>query len=70
MQTTITINDKLLEEAIKLANTDNQSQLIEMALSEFIKNHAPTTKHDVRDLVGKVNIDPDYDYKKLRIGEL
>jgi uncharacterized protein HemY len=70
MQTTITINDKLLEEAIKLANTDNQSQLIEMALSEFIKNHAPTTKHDVRDLVGKVSIDPDYDYKKLRIGEL
>lgn len=70
MQTTLEINDQLIAEAAKLANTDNQSQVIEMALSEFIKNHAPTIKHDVRDLVGKVSIDPDYDYKKLRIGEL
>jgi len=39
MQATLNIDDKLFEEAAKLAATENQSQLIEIALSEFIKNH-------------------------------
>ena len=69
MQTTIEINDQLIKEAAKLANTENQSQLIEIALSEFIKNHQQPKKLDVRDLVGKVTIDPNYDYKKMRTGE-
>ena len=41
MQTTITIDDNLIEEAAKLANTQNKSLLIELALSEFIKHHQP-----------------------------
>ena len=69
MQTTIEINDQLINEAARLANIENQSQLIEIALSEFIKNHRQPKKLDVRDLVGKVNIDPNYDYKKMRTGE-
>ena len=39
MQATLNIDDKLFQEAVKLAATENQSQLIEIALSEFIKNH-------------------------------
>ena len=70
MQAKLNIDDKLYEEAAKLAATDNQSQLIEIALSEFIKNHQQAQKRDVRDLVGKVSIDPDYDYKKMRTDEL
>lgn len=70
MQTTVNIDDKLIEEAAKLANTQNQSQLIELALREFIEHHQPSKKPDIRDLGGKVSIDPDYDYKKLRTGEL
>jgi Arc/MetJ family transcription regulator len=70
MQTTITIDDNLIEEAAKLANIQNQSQLIELALSEFIKRRQQPQKYDVRDLVGKVSIDPDYDYKKMRTDEL
>ena len=69
MQTTITIDDQLLAEAAKLANIDNQSQVIELALNEFIHRRQLPKKHDIRDLVGKVSIDPDYDYKKMRIGE-
>jgi hypothetical protein len=68
MQATLNIDDKLFEEAAKIAATENQSQLIEIALSEFIKNHQQAQKRDVRDLVGKVEIAPDYDYKKLRTG--
>ena len=69
MQTLINIDDKLLAEAAQLVVTQNQTQLIEIALLEFIKNHQSTLKRDVRDLVGKVNIAPDYDYKKLRTSE-
>lgn len=35
MQTTLNIDDKLFEEAAKLAATDNQSQLIEIALRVY-----------------------------------
>ena len=43
--------------------------LVEMALTEFVENHRETKKRDIRELVGKVEISPEYDYKKLRIGE-
>ena len=69
MQTLINIDDKLLAEAAQLVATQNQSQLIEIALLEFIKNHQSTLKRDVRELVGKVNLAPDYDYKKLHTSE-
>lgn len=70
MQTTVNIDDKLIEEATKLADTKDQSQLIELALREFIDHHRRPQKRDIRDLVGKISIDPDYDYKKMRTGEL
>ncbi len=66
MQTLINIDDKLLAESAQFVTTQNQSQLIEIALLEFIKSHQSTPKRDVRDLVGKVNLAPNYDYKKLR----
>lgn len=69
MQATLSIDDRLFEAAAKLAATDDQNKLIEIVLNEFIKNHQQTQKRDVRDLVGKVEIAPDYDYKKLRTGE-
>ncbi len=68
MQTILTINDQLFEDAAKIVSIKNPNLLIEIALKEFIKNHQPQQKRDIRELVGKVEIDPDYDYKKLRIG--
>jgi hypothetical protein len=69
MQTILTINDQLFEDAANIVSIKNPNLLIEIALKEFIKNHQPQQKRDIRELVGKVEIDPDYDYKKLRIGE-
>lgn len=69
MQTMIDINDQLITQAAKLAKIDNQNQVIEIALSEYIQHHQPAKKRDVHDLVGKINIDPNYDYKKMRIGK-
>jgi len=67
MQTTITIDDNLIEEAAKLANTQNKSQLIELALSEFIKHHQPgDQKSRLLELYGAGGIRDDYDYKALR----
>jgi hypothetical protein len=69
MQTILTINDQLFEDAANIVSIKNPNLLIEIALKEFIKNHQPQQKRDIRELGGKVEIDPDYDYKKLRIGE-
>ena len=69
MQTILTINDQLFEDAANIVSIKNPNLLIEIVLKEFIKNHQPQHKRDIRELVGKVEIDPDYDYKKLRIGE-
>ena len=65
MQTTLTIDDRLFAEAANLVAVQNPDLLIEMALTEFIKNHQTATKRDIRELVGKVEITPDYDDKKL-----
>ncbi|MBF8276887.1 MAG: hypothetical protein HW390_1960 [Candidatus Brocadiaceae bacterium] len=69
MQTTLTIDDKLFQEAANLVSVRNPNLLVEMALTEFVENHRETKKRDIRELVGKVEISPEYDYKKLRIGE-
>lgn len=69
MQTTLVINDSLFQEASNLVAVQNPSVLIEMALTEFIENHKKLKKPDVRELVGKVEISPEYDYKELRIGK-
>ncbi len=67
MQTTIEINEQLITKAAKLANTNNQSQLIEMALSEFIKNHSlKRTTAKILELYGTGGIRDDYDYQALR----
>ncbi len=39
MQTTISIDDKLFQEALHYADTDNPTKLMQLALHEFIHNH-------------------------------
>jgi len=65
----ITIDDQLFEQAARLANTQEPSQLASLVFGEYIQQHQARPKRDLRDLIGKVSIDPDYDYKKMRIGE-
>jgi hypothetical protein len=67
MQTTITIDNKLIEEAAKLVDIQNQNQIIEMALQEFIKKHSLNqAKSKLLKLYGAGGIREDYDYKALR----
>jgi Arc/MetJ family transcription regulator len=40
-------------------------ELVDLALREFV---ATRKRRDLRELIGKVKLDPSYDYKKARIG--
>ncbi|WP_020565311.1 type II toxin-antitoxin system VapB family antitoxin [Methylosarcina fibrata] len=66
MQTTITIDDQLIEQATRLADTQDQSLVITIALKEFIQRHQAQPKRNLMDLYGFGGIRDDYDYKALR----
>ena len=65
MRTNIVLDEKLVKEAFRLSDAKTKRQLVDLALREFV---AARKRRDVRDLFGKIRLDPDYDYKKARIG--
>ena len=67
MRTNIELDDSLVEEALRYAGVKTKKDLVHLALREFV---ARRRRRDVRELPGTVGIRPDYDYKRLRIGDL
>lgn len=65
MRTNIVLDDTLVKEAFRLAPLKSKRELVDLALREFI---AARKRRDLRDLIGKVRLDPSYDHKKARIG--
>jgi Arc/MetJ family transcription regulator len=63
MRTNIVLDEELVEEAMRHANVRTKRELVDLALREFV---AARRRRDVSQLFGKVQIDPDYDYKALR----
>lgn len=63
MRTNIVLDDKLVKEAFKYTQVSTKRELVNLALREFINNHK---RRDIRELLGKVHLSPDYDYKLLR----
>ncbi|HYE35212.1 type II toxin-antitoxin system VapB family antitoxin [Methylocaldum sp.] len=63
MRTNIILNDELVKEAFKYSDAKTKRELVDRALREFVANRK---RRDIRDLIGTVEIDPNYDYKKLR----
>ena len=63
MRTNIVIDDRLMEEALKLSRYKTKKELIHKALEEFIQNRK---RRDLREPKGKINFDEEYDYKELR----
>ncbi len=67
MRTNIVLDDNLIEEAFKYADSiRTKKDLIEVALKEFVKNRK---MKNLRDLKGKIKFADGYDYKKMRAGE-
>ncbi|HLW12433.1 MAG TPA: type II toxin-antitoxin system VapB family antitoxin [Casimicrobiaceae bacterium] len=65
MRTNIVLDDNLVKEAFRHAPVKTKRELVDLALREFV---ATRKRRDLRELVGKVKLDPSYDYKKARIG--
>lgn len=63
MQTSINVDEALLNEAFQLTNLTNQEELINLALEEFVQSRR---KKNLLDLAGQIQFSPDFDHKTLR----
>jgi Arc/MetJ family transcription regulator len=63
MATNLALDDRLIREAQKIGGHHTKKAAVTEALQEYI-NHRKQMR--ILDLFGKVDYDPDYDYKKAR----
>ena len=63
MPTNLKLNDKLIEEIVKLGHFRSKQEAVNTALAEFVQR-----RHRLRilELGGKIEFDPNWDYKKMR----
>ncbi|MBT9148069.1 MAG: hypothetical protein DDT32_01838 [Syntrophomonadaceae bacterium] len=65
MRTNIVIDDKLMEQAMRVSGFSTKKDVVERALLEFVQRH---TRKDLTELQGKIQFADNYDYKALRKG--
>ncbi len=63
MATNLKIDDKLLEEALRLGQFRTKKEAVNQALTEFVQHRKQL---EILDWEGKVEFFNDYDHKKLR----
>lgn len=63
MATNLALDDRLLEEALRVGGRATKKETVTEALQEYINRRKQAA---VRDLFGTVDYDPKYDYKKQR----
>lgn len=63
MRTNIELDPALVEEALAYAGVKTKREVVDLALKEFV---AVRRRRNIGELFGRVEIDPDYDYKALR----
>jgi len=63
MATNLAIDDKLLKEALLISGLKTKKDTVNHALKEFIDRRKQL---EIISLFGKLDPDPDYDYKKAR----
>jgi Arc/MetJ family transcription regulator len=63
MPTNLAIDDQLLQEALTIGGRRTKRETVNEALREFIQRRQ---RLELAKLVGKVDYDPRYDYKKER----
>ena len=63
MRTNIDLDDTLVDEAMKVSGAKTKKEVVDLALRALIKAR---TKKDLLDLVGHIDIDPEFDHKKAR----
>ncbi|MFA6012099.1 MAG: type II toxin-antitoxin system VapB family antitoxin [Desulfobacteraceae bacterium] len=63
MATNLAIDMELLKKALEVSGLKTKRETVNLALLEFVNRHKQL---EVVDLFGKMEPDPDYDYKKGR----
>jgi len=63
MATNLAIDDKLLERALRVGGEKTKKATVTQALREYIERRE---QERIADLFGKIDLDPDYDYKAQR----
>jgi len=63
MMASLKLDDKMVQEAVKLGNFKTKEQALNAALTEFIQRR---NRLRILELAGKINFDPDWNYKKMR----
>jgi Arc/MetJ family transcription regulator len=63
MATNLAIDDRLLDEALKLGGRGTKKATVTEALEEYIQRRKQLR---VLELFGKIDFDPRYDYKRAR----
>jgi hypothetical protein len=63
MPTNLAIDDRLLQEAQKIGRHRTKRETVTAALREYIQHRK---QQEILELFGKIDYDPDYDYKRER----
>lgn len=63
MRTNVVIDDKLMEQAMRVSGLSTKKDVVDRALQEFVQRH---TRKDLSELRGKIQFCDNYDYKALR----
>jgi Arc/MetJ family transcription regulator len=63
MATNLAIDDKLIEEALEIGGHRTKKAVVTEALQEYIRRRKQL---QILNLLGKIDFDPDYDYKRQR----
>jgi len=63
MATNLALDDRLLEEALKIGGRATKKETVTEALEEYIRRRKQAR---LLDLFGTIDFDPAYDYKKQR----
>ena len=63
MATNLALDDKLLDEALKIGKMKTKKDTVTAALKEFI---AKRKQLNILELAGTIDYDEDFDYKKSR----
>ena len=63
MATNLAIDDNLLREALEISRLKTKKDTVNLALKEFVDRRK---KLEIINIFGKMDPDPDYDYKRGR----
>jgi len=63
MATNLAIDDKLLREALEISGLKTKKDTVNLALKEFVDRRKQL---EIINIFGKLDPDPDYDYKRGR----